>query len=92
MKELKLDGEYITLGQILKVLGLVYTGGETKIFLNDNIVLVNEIRETRDKGLNSKVLKIILIKILIKKRIKTNIVFKERYFNSDLLLWREKWN
>ena len=47
MKELKLDGEYITLGQILKVLGLVYTGGETKIFLNDNIVLVNEIRETR---------------------------------------------
>lgn len=47
MKELKLDGEYITLGQILKVLVLVYTGGETKIFLNDNIVLVNEIRETR---------------------------------------------
>lgn len=47
MKELKLDGEYITLGQILKILGLVYTGGETKIFLNDNIVLVNEIRETR---------------------------------------------
>lgn len=47
MEEIKLKGEYITLGQLLKVLGLVYTGGETKIYLAENDVLVNDVKETR---------------------------------------------
>ena len=33
MKEIKIHSEYITLGQLIKYLGIVNTGGEIKVFL-----------------------------------------------------------
>lgn len=47
MKEIKLIGEYITLGQLLKLENYVSTGGEAKIFLTDNDIYVNDILENR---------------------------------------------
>lgn len=47
MKEIKLKGEYITLGQVLKLEGYVSTGGEAKLFLAENTVLVNNTQEQR---------------------------------------------
>lgn len=38
---------YIQLGQILKMLGLVNTGGETKAFLLMHVVFVNQVQEQR---------------------------------------------
>ncbi len=38
---------YITLGQLLKLLALIGSGGEAKIFLQFNEVYVNEILENR---------------------------------------------
>lgn len=45
--EIKFEGEYITLGQLLKFLNLVCTGGEEKIFLQEHDVLFDGIKETR---------------------------------------------
>lgn len=42
-----IKGEYVTLGQILKFLDLVQTGGEEKIFLSENDVTFNGEKETR---------------------------------------------
>lgn len=42
-----IKGEYITLGQLLKFLDLVNTGGEEKSYLADNEVLFNGVREER---------------------------------------------
>lgn len=47
MKEVKIYTEYITLGQLIKFLGIVSTGGEIKFFLAENQVFVNEIAENR---------------------------------------------
>jgi len=47
MKEVKIYTEYITLGQLIKFLGIVSTGGEIKLFLTENQVFVNEIAENR---------------------------------------------
>lgn len=47
MKEVKIYTEYITLGQLIKFLGIVSTGGEIKVFLMENQVFVNEIAENR---------------------------------------------
>lgn len=47
MKEIKLKGEYITLGQLLKLNGIVYSGGETKEFLLNNQITVNDELENR---------------------------------------------
>lgn len=44
---IKITGEYITLGQLLKFLDLVSTGGEEKIFLRENEVLFNGKKEQR---------------------------------------------
>lgn len=44
---IKITGEYITLGQLLKFLDLVSTGGEEKIFLRENEVLFNGEKERR---------------------------------------------
>ncbi len=44
---IKITGEYITLGQLLKFLDLVSTGGEEKIFLRENEVLFNREKEQR---------------------------------------------
>lgn len=48
-KEIKIrdDQEYITLNVLLKIADIISTGGMAKIYLIDNIVLVNGERETR---------------------------------------------
>lgn len=52
---IRIKGEYITLGQLLKFLNLVSTGGEEKIFLAENEVLFNgEKEERRGKKLRDK--------------------------------------
>lgn len=52
---IKITGEYITLGQLLKFLDLVSTGGEEKIFLRENEVLFNgEKEQRRGKKLRGK--------------------------------------
>lgn len=49
IKEVKIraDEEYITLNVLLKITGLIETGGMAKIFLQNNKVLVNDILEDR---------------------------------------------
>ncbi len=47
MKRFRVRGEYITLGQLLKVMGLIGTGGEVKSFLADAAITVNEEAENR---------------------------------------------
>lgn len=47
MKDLKITTEYITLGQLLKIENIIQSGGEAKIFLSTNIVLVNGELENR---------------------------------------------
>lgn len=51
-KDIKIKDEYITLGQLLKIANLVSSGGEEKLFLKQNEVLVNnEIEQRRGKKL-----------------------------------------
>lgn len=45
--ELRQDEPYITLGILLKIGKIIQTGGEAKIFLSENKVLVNGEEETR---------------------------------------------
>lgn len=47
MKELKLRGEYITLGQLLKACGLVEDGVEAKMEIQSGAVKVNGETDTR---------------------------------------------
>lgn len=47
MKTISITTEYITLGQCLKLIHAVSSGGESKRFLEANLVLVNQERETR---------------------------------------------
>lgn len=42
-----IKGEYITLGQLLKFLDLVSTGGEEKIFVATHSIYFNNEKETR---------------------------------------------
>lgn len=42
MKVIKISTNSIKLGQFLKLLGCISTGGEAKFFLNENIVKINE--------------------------------------------------
>ena len=48
-KEIKIrpDEEYITLNVLLKIANVISTGGMAKIYLQDNIVLVNGEEENR---------------------------------------------
>lgn len=47
MKNVEIYSEYITLGQLLKYIDLVSTGGEVKYFLETNEILVNDIKDNR---------------------------------------------
>lgn len=49
MKEITLTKEYITLGQLLKIVDLINSGGEAKFFLQDskNQIHVDGILENR---------------------------------------------
>ena len=45
--ELHEGEEYITLGTLLKIAGIIQTGGMAKVFLADNVVYVNGEAENR---------------------------------------------
>ena len=45
--KLRKDEEYITLGVLLKLAGIIDTGGQAKFFLSENIVLVNGEEDNR---------------------------------------------
>lgn len=49
IKEVKIrdDEEFITLNVLLKITGIISTGGMAKIFLQNNDVFVNEEKEDR---------------------------------------------
>lgn len=47
MKPIQITAPYITLGQLLKRLGVISTGGEAKYFLQDHPIEINGINETR---------------------------------------------
>lgn len=47
MKEVKIVTEYITLGQLIKLLGLVDSGAMVKTFVQEEKILVNNEKETR---------------------------------------------
>lgn len=52
METIKIDTEFITLSQLLKIVGLIDTGGQAKYFLLDNIVYINgELENRRGKKL-----------------------------------------
>ena len=41
MEEFQINGEFITLVQLLKITGLCMSGGEAKMVVSDGLVLVN---------------------------------------------------
>lgn len=47
MKTIPIHGDYITLGQFLKVTDCVSTGGQVKIFLEETDIKVNGLQENR---------------------------------------------
>ena len=47
MKTLKIDTEFITLGQFLKAADVISTGGMAKWFLSENEVLINGEQDQR---------------------------------------------
>ncbi|MHC5522400.1 S4 domain-containing protein YaaA [Ligilactobacillus saerimneri] len=49
MKEIQLQTEYITLGQLLKIAGVIQTGGQAKCFLQEHAtaITVNGVTENR---------------------------------------------
>ena len=52
MEKVKIRGDYIELGQFLKLINLVMTGGEAKIYITENEILVNgEIESRRGRKL-----------------------------------------
>lgn len=64
MEKIKIDTEYITLGQFLKMVNIISSGGEAKWFLAENTVLVNNELESR-RG--RKLYKDMIIKVLNKE-------------------------
>jgi ribosome-associated protein len=47
VQQIRIHGEYITLGQLLKLAGEVATGGEVKDYLGEESPLVNGEKENR---------------------------------------------
>lgn len=47
MKEISIKDEFIKLDQLLKYIGLCNTGGESKLLIQEEQILVNEEIETR---------------------------------------------
>jgi S4 domain protein YaaA len=45
--EVKIHTPFIQLGQLLKMLGLIETGGQVKAFINQNPIQVNQLPEQR---------------------------------------------
>ncbi|MBE3553533.1 MAG: RNA-binding S4 domain-containing protein [Thermicanus sp.] len=51
MEKVSIEGEYITLGQFLKKMGIVQTGGEVKAYLEKGILVNNQVEMRRGKKL-----------------------------------------
>ena len=49
IKNILIDSEFITLGQFLKIVDIISSGGEAKSFLAENMILVNG-EEDRRRG------------------------------------------
>ncbi len=47
MKEIEIKDDFIKLGQLLKLAGILYTGSQAKDFLYNNNVIVNGSTENR---------------------------------------------
>ena len=47
IKEIKIESEYITLGQFLKIADIISSGGEAKVFLACNRILINNEEDDR---------------------------------------------
>lgn len=47
MRAVEVRGEFITLGQLLKVAGIVGSGGEGKLFLKETSIRVNGLHDNR---------------------------------------------
>lgn len=47
MEKITINSEFITLGQFLKIADIVGSGGETKIFLATNSILINNQEDNR---------------------------------------------
>ena len=47
MKKIPIKTEYITLGQLLKLINIIQSGGEAKMYLLMNDVYVNDEKENR---------------------------------------------
>ena len=47
MEKIQIHTAYITLGQFLKHISLVSSGGEVKYFLKNNVVLINDTPDQR---------------------------------------------
>ncbi len=47
MKKITIKDEYVTLGQFLKIADIISTGGEAKIFLSSNEILINNESDNR---------------------------------------------
>lgn len=47
MKKIKIKDEYITLQQLLKIADIINSGGEAKLFLANNQILLNGETENR---------------------------------------------
>ena len=63
MKQFILQGEYITLGQLLKNEGIINSGGEAKLFLASNSVLVNGV-VTTERGKKLRDNDVVIIKTI----------------------------
>jgi S4 domain protein YaaA len=61
MEKIHIHTSYITLGQFLKLIGLISSGGEVKYFLKNNRVLINEEPDDRrgKKLYNNDVIKVL---------------------------------
>lgn len=47
IKEVKITDEYITLGQFIKLVDLISSGGEAKVFLASNTIYINNKEDNR---------------------------------------------
>lgn len=55
MERIIINGEYITLAQLLKVLSYISSGGQAKYFLEDNKIFVNnKLEQKRGKKIYDK--------------------------------------
>ena len=55
LKEIQLDSEYITLGQLLKMTDAISSGGMAKWFLSENTIYINgEVDQRRGRKLRHK--------------------------------------